>query len=261
MEYDIKHLKEYSEWAHGPIQADEALFLFALVRVVRPRVVVEFGFDKGKPAINFLKALDEEGVLFSFDYKEECEAIARSIQDDRFKFIVKKQQDFCAQDIDNREIDLLFIDASHRLNHNLKLFKKMRDSLKENALIIIHDTGTWNLDLLPKAFTPWSHHMEAMQKRDPSARVTHAEFAHQPEERMFVNRLRNLYPEFQQVHVHALHTIRHGLTILQKAQELPLGRRDIRSVFYHWLRRLLPRSAKVFLIKAAKRVAGKEVRS
>jgi predicted O-methyltransferase YrrM len=48
--YDLSHLtQDEAQISMGPIQDDEALLLYALVKVIRPKTVVEFGFG------NFLK--------------------------------------------------------------------------------------------------------------------------------------------------------------------------------------------------------------
>src|SRR5437868_1698235 len=56
--FDLSHLSTYDENVIGPIQRDEAVLLFGLIRVLRPLTVVEFGFQVGQSAFNFLRALD-----------------------------------------------------------------------------------------------------------------------------------------------------------------------------------------------------------
>lgn len=51
----------------GPLQRDEALFLHALVRVLRPRIILKIGFLRGHTAFNFLAALDDDARLYSVD--------------------------------------------------------------------------------------------------------------------------------------------------------------------------------------------------
>ena len=92
MEYDIRHLKDYQEDWSGPIQSDEALFLYSLVRVVRPKTIVEFGFYKGHSAVNFLKAMPYDGILYSFDCAPGAAEDAKKIGDKRLKLIVKNRE-------------------------------------------------------------------------------------------------------------------------------------------------------------------------
>ncbi len=222
-QYDISHLKAFTELANGPIQSDEALFLYSLVRVMRPKVIVEFGFFNGNSANNFLKALPKDSMLYSFDCEKTCEEKAREIKDSRFKFVLKRQQDLTLSDIDGHTIDLLFIDASHDCDLNIILFEKVKMMLSPNAIVAIHDTGTWNKSLLTTEHSEWKRHINNIEQSEPRAHVNAIEFAHQPDERRFTNYLKVLYPEFQQIHFHTLNTTRHGLTILQRYRTLSLG--------------------------------------
>ena len=62
-----RHLLRDNAPRLGPLQDDEALLLYGLVRALRPRTVVEFGTAHGFSALNFLQALfdDQEARVFS----------------------------------------------------------------------------------------------------------------------------------------------------------------------------------------------------
>ena len=62
---DLAHLTVFNETADGPVQRDEALLLHSMIRVIRPRTVLEIGFLRGHSAFNFLRALDPEARLYS----------------------------------------------------------------------------------------------------------------------------------------------------------------------------------------------------
>ena len=126
------------------------------------------------------------------------------IKDRRFKFLLKRQEDFHPSDIDYLPIDILFIDASHDVICDIALFEKINNSLSENALIIIHDTGTWNKKLIPKDYVPWVEHMNKIRESYGDAHINEEEFAHQPDERRFVNYLKVAYPDLEQIHFHSL---------------------------------------------------------
>ena len=51
----MAHLTFYDELSWGPVQRDEALVLYSLVRAIRPQTVVEIGFLRGDSAFNFLR--------------------------------------------------------------------------------------------------------------------------------------------------------------------------------------------------------------
>ncbi|MBI4349706.1 MAG: class I SAM-dependent methyltransferase [Elusimicrobia bacterium] len=220
MPYELSHL-DYSDDILGPIQPDEALLLYGLVRVLAPRVVVEIGFCEGHSARNFLKALGPDSVLYSFDPDPACAERAAALNDPRLRFVAKRQEDFLPDDIDRRPIDLLFIDASHDPDLNLRFFDRVRGSLAESAIVAVHDTGTWDERVIPVEYGMWIEHARDVVRRDPAARVGATEVAHQPGERRFVNRLKAEHPELEQLHLHSVRVRRHGLTLLQRYRPLP----------------------------------------
>jgi predicted O-methyltransferase YrrM len=70
---DFSHILSFREEQIGPVYRDEALFLFALTRVLRPQTIVEFGFKTGHSALNFLAAADPDCHVFSYDIAVESE--------------------------------------------------------------------------------------------------------------------------------------------------------------------------------------------
>jgi predicted O-methyltransferase YrrM len=214
--FDLDHLNFYhEETASGPLQRDEALFLHALARVMRPKVVVEFGFLGGHSAMNFLTALPPTSRVYSFDIDPHCSTTARRFFSNRpnFSFACKSQVDITAADVDGRPIDLCFLDASHDLELNIETFKRLLGLLAPNAILAVHDTGTWSPSYMEKV------HREHVEAR-PELWVEGGVYAHQPEERQFVNWIRENHPEFAQLHLHTHETVRHGLTVLQRSQPL-----------------------------------------
>ena len=125
---DLAHLVRHDETAWGPVQRDEALFLHALVRVLRPSTVVEIGFLHGDSAFNLLRALDADARLYSFDIDPAAESVAqreRFRRDSRFVFRRRSQADLTAEDMDGRQPDLVFLDASHDLELNEATFSRV----------------------------------------------------------------------------------------------------------------------------------------
>ncbi len=57
--YDLSHLiQNENQDVWGPIQDDEALFLYGLIRTARIKTILEIGGLNGYSSMNFLKALD-----------------------------------------------------------------------------------------------------------------------------------------------------------------------------------------------------------
>jgi predicted O-methyltransferase YrrM len=186
--YLLGHLRYYGENVLGPVQRDEALLLYSLVKTVDPKTIVEFGFYKGHSAINFLKAMSSDAKLYSYDISDGSVQLARRIHDKRFRFIHKSQADFEWSDVDNRLVDLVFFDAAHDFGLNVLTFSRLRNSLAERALIVVHDTGG----------------------HGSAGRI------HQLDERRFVNYIKLDIRGFNQIHLHSTTKFRYGLTLLQR---------------------------------------------
>jgi len=210
---DLAHLAFYDEVTWGPVMRDEALFLNALVRALRPETVVEIGFLRGHSAFNFLRALDDESRLYSFDVDPACREVAheRLGHDPRFVFRNRSQDEIRADDLDGRLADFVFLDAAHDLALNQATFDRLLPLLAPRAILAIHDTGT-----IPLQFFPPGHWALELSKR-----WVGGEYEHQPDERAFVNWLLDTHPEFSQIHIHSRRAHRHGFTLLQRSALLP----------------------------------------
>ena len=211
--YSLSHLKHFNDHTIGPIQRDEALLLYALVKTVDPKTILEFGFYQGYSAMNFLKAMSPDAKLYSYDISETSLRIAKKIPDKRLKFVFKSQADFESSDIDDRLIDLVFFDASHDFSLNVVTLEKVRGYLNDRALIIVHDTGAHYGDMKGLK-TPKGYFLGG---------PVSSSYIHQPDERRFVNYIKTNIKDFDQIHFHSTTKFRHGLTVLQRnTSPLPL---------------------------------------
>lgn len=209
---DLAHLAFYDVWACGPVQRDEALFLHSLVRALRPETVVEIGFLSGDSAFNFLRALDTDARLYSFDIDPTCAEFARQRcgDDPRFVLKIRSQEKLTREDIDGRLADFVFLDAAHELLRNQATFERLVTLMAPRAILAVHDTGA-----IPRAF---------VLDGDPTLALTEQwagdEFEHQPDERAFVNWLLEAHSDFSQIHIHSRRAYRHGITLLQRSAVL-----------------------------------------
>ncbi|HEV2813283.1 MAG TPA: class I SAM-dependent methyltransferase [Solirubrobacteraceae bacterium] len=216
---DTTHLHAYHEGPGviGPVQSEEALVLYGLVRAVRPRTVVEFGFDQGRSAFNFLRALDADARLYSFDVRDEAAQLAGALfgGEERLRFVRKSQAEFEAVDVDGRAVDFVFLDASHDLGLNQETLRRVLPVLAPGAIVAIHDTGTLSRATMAPALRAEADAVRSAQW------VTEDAFEHQPGERATVNWLRDEHPELAQIHLHTHRVVRWGLTLLQRSERLP----------------------------------------
>jgi predicted O-methyltransferase YrrM len=209
---DISHLGIFSETAYGPLQRDEALFLYSLVRVLRPETIVEIGFLHGRSSFNFLSALDPNGHLYAFDIDPACERRAAALfgHDPRFTFRLRSQDALTSEDVEGRAADLVLLDASHDLALNQRTFERLLPLLAERAIVAVHDTGT-----IPRALVPKGHWwLQSDQGWVGDEREV------MPDERAFVNWIVESHPEFSAIHFHSRRTMRLGLTLIQRAAPL-----------------------------------------
>ena len=146
--YNTQFLATYNDYTLGPIQQDEALFLYGLCNMVRPQVVLEIGCLVGQST----KVWIESGV--SFIYAVDC-IISKEVKHlqrgQGTNGMLCYEQDM-KQPIDFvRGIpDLVFIDASHELADNIAVVKNLVNVLGSGALIIFHDTGHWKQEHITK---------------------------------------------------------------------------------------------------------------
>lgn len=70
VKYDLSHLVQNDDqFVHGPIQDDEALFLFAMIRTMRISRILEIGGLGGYSAKNFLRATEslKDSCVYTVD--------------------------------------------------------------------------------------------------------------------------------------------------------------------------------------------------
>lgn len=158
-----------------------------------PLKVVELGYLNGYSANIILNALKEDSLLISYDNTTHG-----NINDRRFIFKHKSQEDY-----EETDVDMVFFDASHDFELNKKTFRKVILSLNKQAIIAIHDTGLWNIKM-----------------QDVGGYWINDGYAHRPDERKFVNWIKEFYPKYQVINFHSLKETRHGMTLIQKLDTL-----------------------------------------
>lgn len=181
----------------GPLLKEDAEFLQAIIKMTTPKVLVEFGYFWGDSARAMLEVMREDAELHSFDNTKDPVVV-----DSRFHFYKKSQEEI--EGI--KDIDFVFLDASHELDLNIKTFEKLVPYLSDKAIIAVHDTGTW---VGGNVFN-----VEAGYLKD------NGEYVHRPDELEFVNWVKERYPQFQQIHFHSSREVRHGITLLQNYAKL-----------------------------------------
>lgn len=209
--YDFSHLTQpANQRVGGPIQDDEALLLYAVVRSMRVRRVLEIGGLGGYSARNFLQAVkwDVNTAVYTVDINPVPSQASNH-------FTIQKDVALLQpEDVHALPLDLVFFDA-HVLDQQMNMFVKFVNLglITDDTIIALHDTN-----LHPKKTAQWSYPI-AYNNGD-------AGYVHQEVERKMVNLLRKNfgYDAF------CLHTrmarhddilpTRHGVTLMKKFVEL-----------------------------------------
>ena len=212
---DLEHLglQGLTQAVLGPIQDDEALFLFALVRTSHVERILEIGGQTGFSARNFLAALRTKprGRVFTVDVHPVAP---------QSPFHTVLQMDaarLTPSALGRRPLDLLLLDC-HDFNASVATVTRILDAglLVPQGFVVLHDTGL---------------HPRRIFRRRRQAQLSNGLFVHQPVERQLATWLSNLHPEWQRVSIHddkaggpgagmPRLARRHGLTIMQRRVDL-----------------------------------------
>lgn len=201
--YSLEHLSQPENQAVlGPIQDDEALVLYSLIKCMRLKRVFEIGGLDGYSAKNFLAAVGPEGVVYTVDYSYVAP------QADNHKCLLKNALDVTCEDLDNQPLDLIFFDCHDMVQ--MDVFERLlaKGLVNDSTVLALHDTNL--------------HYIHVCHWATP-----HADgWIHQQVERDMVN----IFKEKYSYDVFCFHTesrhhnnefpFRHGITICKKFVKL-----------------------------------------
>jgi predicted O-methyltransferase YrrM len=203
--YDLSHLtQDEKQNVLGPIQDDEALFLYSIIKGMRLNTILEIGGLSGYSATNFIASLDKvNGYVYTVDINN-VPKIA-----DNHKVIIKNALYLTPEDVDNKKIDLIFFDCHDMVQ--LRIYKNLYKNkiITDSTILALHDT---NLHYEP--YNVWGEYV----KEDDG-------WAHQPVEREMVNFFKELGYDIFNLHTtknkHSEEfPFRHGVTVCQKFYKL-----------------------------------------
>jgi predicted O-methyltransferase YrrM len=159
--YNLSHLTQDSHHLGPAVQDDEALFLFALIRVMHLRRVLEIGGFKGYSARNFLAAVGQTGAVYTVDIKPVAPIAPNHI-------ILQKDAGLVdAADIGGEPLDLVFFDC-HVYEAQMAMFGRLRAAgmIAEGTVLALHDTNLFPRKVGPQAYQVdggWVH--ETVERR------------------------------------------------------------------------------------------------
>jgi predicted O-methyltransferase YrrM len=218
MKYDLSHLTQNSTEVYGPIQDDEALLLYSLIRCMGLKYIVEVGGLFGYSARNFLKAIGNDGKVITIDRKchshlEINKILTPNLNLENYIKIIEYAHKVDPSSLNIPYIDLLFLDA-HDFESQMVFISKCKDSnmLTEKSIIVLHDTGC----------APYRRHEDQIHYTDQSHNSNFG-FVSPPlgAERKIANKLTedgycNFHVSANNQNLPNYIKTRHGLTILFK---------------------------------------------
>jgi predicted O-methyltransferase YrrM len=200
--YNLEHLTQpENQNVSGPIQDDEALFLYSIIRGCRLERILEIGGLSGYSAKNFLQALsfNNNGILYT------CDINPVPILAQNHKVIIKNALELTIDELDHKPLDLIFFDCHDMIQMDIYYKFVSNNIINDNTIIALHDT---NLH-----YPPYQHCGIYIEHENG--------YAHQPVERNMVNIFKNLgYDIFSISTDHSKHSpefpVRHGITVCRK---------------------------------------------
>ena len=147
--YSLDHLTQpENQCVLGPIQDDEALVLYALIKCMRLRRVFEIGGLDGYSARNFLKAVGPEGIVYTVDYSYVAP------QAENHKCLLKNALDVTSEDLDNQPLDLIFFDCHDMVQ--MEVYERLlsKGLVNDSTVLALHDTNLHYVHVC--AWAPWN---------------------------------------------------------------------------------------------------------
>lgn len=209
--YDLSHLTQPDhQFVLGPIQDDEALFLYGMIRGMRLRRVLEIGGGMtGYSAQTLCRAVGPHGRVYTVDVNPVPKVA------DNHTIILKDAAKIAKEDVEDQPLDLVFFDC-HDYDAQMLAFLELTVAglITPRTVIALHDTNLHYQQVVDFAYE--------LPGR-PGCWV------HQHAERSVVNTLvhEHGYHAFNlhtgpEAHADGSLPVRHGLTLCQKFETLDI---------------------------------------
>ena len=196
---------------YGPMQADEMLSVFSIIRTSFVRRVLEIGGFKGDSAWNFLEALrcKSDAAVYTVDLNPVKRWEDHPVP---HKTMVKDASSLTFEDIDGEPLDALLLDC-HAFTSTQKVVRHILKNkfLSPNGFILLHDTGL--------------HPSPSPSANPERINVDPPGLPHQPVERLIAQWIQHEDCSFQRISLHDDQRVpfRHGLTIMQRRVNLDVN--------------------------------------
>ena len=194
--------QEPNQMVLGPIQDDEALLLFSIIRCMRLKRIVEIGGLSGYSGRVFIEATGPEGMVYSVDLVDVPKLADNHIT------LCKNALELSTADFSGLPVDMVFFDC-HDYIAQIGLLQNLQEKgiITDSTILALHDTN-----LHPKKYTKASYSLNGL-------------WVHEPTERRMVNYLKSVGYDSISFHTNlSCHDkglpFRHGVTVMQKFNRL-----------------------------------------
>lgn len=136
---------------------------YAIVRIVRPRTIVETGVYDGLGSIALLRALERnategaEGTLLSFDIGDRAGWLIPDFLRPRFRLIAGDAKETLPRVLAGQAVDLMIHDSLHRFEHETFEFETALEHAAPTILLVSDDANMTNAlhDLCKRLKVPY----------------------------------------------------------------------------------------------------------
>lgn len=239
------YVYEKDPWISGPTPIDDLGILYAAIKELKPKTLVEVGFWAGDGTRALLSAADAGATVHSFDptpHPGEADKLMAeaSTLGRNFVFHEKAGEEITSEDFSGDKVGFAFIDTGHMPNMTKNCFEKLLPVLTDDAIVAIHDTGVWGKKFLDdhmddKDVQSWWSMIEyglSMEKvyngiwpLAPHGEGDDQYYIHPNarQERLFVNMVMEAHPDWGIIEIGSLNHLSVGITIMQRQRKLDVA--------------------------------------
>lgn len=126
------------------IDQQTAEFLYSLIRITTPEIVIEIGTANGNSAIAIGQALEDNGIgkLYAID-PDEQELVTLAIKKAKLQKRIEYVIDYSFNAIPSLHlnyVDFVFIDGNHSYENVVTDFNLVKNLIRPGGIIVFHDT-------------------------------------------------------------------------------------------------------------------------
>lgn len=148
--YTIAHIEEFPNLDDKILNKEQALLIYSLSRLNNPSTIVQIGMEeKGRICKNFIISMNPGGKIFSFDHNPRRWKLANKFKTyykEEFEFKCKLGSSIQSSDINNRGIDILYINNITDYNLSKNIWKNIAKLLNSSAIVILFVSELDRLD-------------------------------------------------------------------------------------------------------------------